>query len=57
MEFDNLLSMTRLAESAVAVIFALVMLWLVWRIYWKLTDVVVLLQFIRDHIHREETNR
>lgn len=57
LEFDTLLPIARLVESAIAVIFALVMLLLVWLVYRKLTDVVVLLQFIRDHIHKEEINR
>ena len=57
LEFDTLLPIARLVESAIAVIFALVMLLLVWLVYRKLTDILVLLQFIRDHIHKEEINR
>ncbi|MCY3758945.1 MAG: hypothetical protein OXG96_14585 [Acidobacteria bacterium] len=57
MDFDTLFPIARLAESAIAAIFALVMLLLVWLVYRKLTDVLVLLQFIRDHIHKEEINR
>ncbi|MDE2757430.1 MAG: hypothetical protein OXU26_15990 [Acidobacteriota bacterium] len=57
MDFDTLVSMARLAETAVAVIFPVMIFFLAWSIYRKLTDAVVLLQFIRDHIHKEENTR
>ena len=57
MDFATLLSIGRLAETAVAVIFPVLIFFLAWAIYRKLTDAVVLLQFIRDQIHKEENIR
>lgn len=57
MNFDTIIAIGKLAETAVAVILPVVMFLLVWGIYRKLTDAVVLLQFIRDHIHKEEITR
>ena len=57
MDFDTLLSIGRMAETAVAVIFPVMIFFLGWAIYRKLTDAVVLLQFIRDHIHKGENTR
>ncbi len=57
MHFESIIAIGRLAESAVAVIFPVVVFILVWAIYRKLADAVVLLQFIRDHIHKEENIR
>ena len=57
MDFDTLVPIVRLAETAVAVIFPVLIFFLAWAIYRKLTDAVVLLQFIRDHIHKEENTR
>ena len=54
MDFESVLEIGRLAENAVAVIFPVLIFLLLWAVYRKLTDVVVLLQFIRDHIHKEE---
>ena len=57
MDFDTLLSIGRMAETAVAVIFPVMIFFLGWAIYRKLTDAVVLLQFIRDQIHKGENTR
>jgi len=57
LHFESIIAIGRLAESAVAVIFPVVVFILVWAIYRKLADAVVLLQFIRDHIHKEENIR
>ena len=57
MDFISVLAFGRLAELAVIVIFFLVTVCLLWAIYRKLTDAVVLLQFIRDHIHKDENPR
>lgn len=57
MDFESIIAIGRLAETAVAVIFPVVVFFLVWAIYRKLADAVVLLQFIRDHIHKEENIR
>lgn len=57
MHFESIIAIGRLAETAIAVIFPVLLFFLVWAIYRKLADVVVLLQFIRDHIHREENIR
>ena len=43
-----------LVETVVQVLFAVVMFMLVWAVYRKLADAVVLLQFIRDHIQKED---
>lgn len=56
MDFDTIITFGRMAETAVATIFPVVMFFLVWAIYRKLTDAVVLLQFIRDHIHKGENS-
>ena len=42
-----------LVEIGLKIVFAVVMMVLVWAVYRKLTDAVVLLQFIRDHIQKE----
>ena len=57
MDFDSIIAIGRLAETAIAVIFPVVVFFLVWAIYRKIVDAVVLLQFIRDHIHNEENLR
>lgn len=57
MDFDTLVSIGRQAETAVGVVFPVLIFFVAWAIYRKLTDVVVLLQFIRDHIHKEENIR
>ena len=57
MDLESIIAIGRLAETAVAVIFPVVVFFLVWAIYRKLADAVVLLQFIRDHIHKEENIR
>jgi len=57
LHFESIIAIGRLAESAVAVIFPVVVFILVWAIYRKIADAVVLLQFIRDHIHKEENIR
>lgn len=44
---------TGLVEIGLKIVFAVVMMVLVWAVYRKLTDAVVLLQFIRDHIQKE----
>ncbi|MDE2667233.1 MAG: hypothetical protein OXI69_13900 [Acidobacteriota bacterium] len=57
MPIDSIIAIGRLAETAVAVIFPVAVFFLVWGIYRKLADAVVLLQFIRDHIHVDENIR
>lgn len=57
MDFDTLVSIGRQAETAVGIVFPVLIFFVAWAIYRKLTDVVVLLQFIRDHIHKEENIR
>lgn len=57
LDFDSFIAIGRLAETAVAVIFPVAVFFLVWAIYRKLADAVVLLQFIRDQIHKKENIR